>query len=155
MRVLDELERENMKSELPEFNVGDTVDVHVRIREGEKERVQIFNGTVIKRQGRGVSEAFTVRRIVQGEGVERTFPIHSPNVLDIVVKRRGDARRARLYYLRDRVGKGVRVKEKIWRKVDAKGKGRKKSAPEVVPTPSEDSARPESDEAVASEKASE
>jgi len=103
-----------MKDELPEFSVGDTVDVHVKIREGEKERVQLFNGTVIRRKGSSVQETFTVRRIVQGEGVERIFPLHSPNVVDVVVKKRGRVRRAKLYYLRDRVGKGVRVREKLW-----------------------------------------
>jgi large subunit ribosomal protein L19 len=127
MGILDELEAQNMKEKISEFHVGDTIDVHVRIQEGEKERVQIFNGTVIKRQGAGVRETFTVRRIVQGEGVERTFPLHSPSVLDIAVKRRGDVRRARLYYLRDRVGKGVRVKEKIWRKEDTKAGSKSKA----------------------------
>ena len=86
--------------------------MHVRIREGEKERIQIFNGTVIARKGSGMSDAFTVRRIVAGEGVERVFPIHSPAVVDVKVTRRGHVRRAKLYYLRDRVGKRARVKEK-------------------------------------------
>ncbi len=111
-RVVRELERQHMKDNLPEFSIGDTVDVHVRIVEGEKERTQIFNGTVIARKGSGMRETFTVRRIVQGEGVERTFPIHSPKVVTVEVKRRGRVRRAKLYYLRDRVGKATRVKEK-------------------------------------------
>jgi len=111
-RVIRELERQHMKAKLPEFCIGDTVDVHVRIVEGEKERTQIFNGTVIARKGSGMRETFTVRRIVQGEGVERTFPIHSPKVVTVEVKRRGRVRRAKLYYLRDRVGKATRVKEK-------------------------------------------
>ena len=112
MNLIDQINRQNMKSEVAEFNVGDTVDVHVLIREGDKERVQVFNGTVIARSGGGISETFIVRRIVQGEGVERTFPIHSPKVLKIEVRRKGAVRRAKLHYLRQRVGKGVRVKEK-------------------------------------------
>jgi len=111
-RTVYEVERQQMREEIPEFAIGDTVDVHVRIVEGEKERVQIFNGTVIARKGSGVRETFTVRRIVQGEGVERTFPIHSPKLVKVVVKRRGRVRRAKLYYLRDRVGKATRVREK-------------------------------------------
>ena len=101
-----------MKEQLPHFDIGDTVDVHVRIVEGEKQRIQIFNGTVIARKGSGTRAAFTVRRIVQGEGVERTFPIHSPKLVKVDVKRRGKVRRAKLYYLRDRVGKKTRVKER-------------------------------------------
>lgn len=112
MNLIDKINRQNMKSEVAEFHVGDTVDVHVLIREGDKERVQVFNGTVIARNGGGISATFIVRRIVQGEGVERTFPIHSPKVLKIEVRRKGAVRRAKLHYLRERVGKGVRVKEK-------------------------------------------
>jgi large subunit ribosomal protein L19 len=98
---------------LPDFNVGDSIDVHVRIREGEKERTQVFHGTVIRiRGGRGMRGSFTVRRIVAGEGVERIFPFHSPRVVDVIVKRKGKVRRAKLYYLRDRVGKATKVKEK-------------------------------------------
>ncbi len=111
-RVVRELERQHMKDKIPEFGIGDTVDVYVRIVEGEKERTQIFNGTVIRRKGSGMRETFTVRRIVQGEGVERTFPIHSPKLARVEVKRRGKVRRAKLYYLRDRVGKATRVKER-------------------------------------------
>ena len=112
MNIVDKINRQNMKSDPPEFSVGDTVDVHVQIKEGDKERVQIFNGTVIGRSGGSVSETFTVRRIVQGEGVERTFPIHSPKVLKVDVRRKGRVRRAKLHYLRQRVGKSVRVKDK-------------------------------------------
>jgi large subunit ribosomal protein L19 len=97
---------------LPKFDIGDTVDVHVRILEGNKERVQVFNGTVIARRGDGVREMFTVRRIVQGEGVERIFPINSPKIAKVEVKRPGQARRAKLFYLRDRVGKATKVKER-------------------------------------------
>lgn len=107
------VEQPYLKTKLPEFRVGDTVDVHVKIVEGDKERVQIFNGTVISRYGSGISEMFCVRRIVAGEGVERVFPIHSPAVADVVVQRPGRVRRAKLYYLRDRVGKATKVKERV------------------------------------------
>lgn len=99
-------------SEVPAFAVGDTVDVHVRIIEGSKERIQVFSGVVIKMQNGGLEQTFTVRRIVANEGVERTFPVHSPRVAKIEVKRRGDARRAKLYYLRDRVGKKRRLRDR-------------------------------------------
>lgn len=101
----------SMKNEIPDFRIGDTVNVAVRIIEGDKERVQVFNGTVIGRRGSGISETFTVRRIVNNEGVERTFPIHSPKVAGVEVVRSGKVRRAKLYYLRDRVGKATRLKE--------------------------------------------
>ncbi|MCB9893785.1 MAG: 50S ribosomal protein L19 [Planctomycetes bacterium] len=109
-----ELERREVsKTDIPVFHVGDAVDVHVRIKEGEKERVQIFSGTCIARKGGGLRETFTVRRIVEGEGVERIFPLHSPNVVKIELKRAGKVRRAKLYYLRDRVGKATRIMEKL------------------------------------------
>jgi large subunit ribosomal protein L19 len=111
-RTVHEIERQNLREEMPEFSIGDTVDVHMRITEGEKERIQVFNGTVIKRKGSGTRETFTVRRIVQGEGVERTFPIQSPKLVKVAVRRRGRVRRAKLYYLRERVGKKTRVREK-------------------------------------------
>ena len=101
----------SMKAELPQFSVGDTVNVRCRIVEGDKERVQVYTGTVIGRRGSGIGETFTVRRIVNNEGVERTFPIHSPKVADVEVVRRGKTRRAKLYFLRDRVGKATRLKE--------------------------------------------
>jgi large subunit ribosomal protein L19 len=100
-----------LKKEPPQFDVGDTVDVHTRIIEGEKERVQVFSGTVIMRKGKGINETFTVRRIVNNEGVERIFPVHSPFVAKVVVRRGGRTRRAKLFYLRDRVGKAVRLTE--------------------------------------------
>src|ERR1700757_1168594 len=109
--LMDLVEKTAMKQTVPKFEIGDTVDVHVRILEGEKERVQIFNGVVIARSGSGSREMFVVRRIVQGEGVERKFPLHSPRIADIVVKRSGKVRRAKLYYLRERSGKAVRLKE--------------------------------------------
>ncbi len=112
-KFMELVERSSMKEKLPHFEIGDTVDVHVRILEGEKERIQIFNGVVIARSGDHTREMFVVRRIVQGEGVERKFPLHSPRVADVVVKRSGKVRRAKLYYLRDRTGKAVRLKERF------------------------------------------
>ena len=106
------VEESALKKNPPEFEIGDTVSVHVRIIEGEKERIQVFTGVVIGRSGSGTREMFSVRRIVQGEGVERKFPLHSPRIAKIEVKRAGVARRAKLYYLRDRVGKAVRLKER-------------------------------------------
>jgi large subunit ribosomal protein L19 len=102
-----------MKENVPAFEVGDTVAVSVNIKEGAKERIQMFEGTVISRNGGGLTETFTVRRLSHGVGVERVFPVHSPNVVDVKVVRRGKVRRAKLYYLRDRVGKAARVKERI------------------------------------------
>ena len=119
MDLIDQLERELGKKELPPVHPGDTVDVHYLIREGEKERIQIFSGTIVSVQGRGIRRNIVVRRIVQGEGVERIFPMHSPRVTDVVITRRGDVRRAKLYYLRDRVGKATRVKERLGDKVRA------------------------------------
>lgn len=111
-QLLSFVEQSTMKTSVPKFEIGDTVDVHVRILEGEKERVQVFNGVVIARSGTGSREMFVVRRIVQGEGVERKFPLHSPRIADIVVKRSGKVRRAKLYFLRERSGKAVRLKER-------------------------------------------
>ena len=107
--LLDAVESSSLKKEIPYFEIGDTVDVHCRIQEGEKTRTQIFTGTVIARKGRGINEMFTVRRVANNEGVERIFPIHSPNVMDIQPTRSGKVRRAKLYYLRDRVGKAVKL----------------------------------------------
>ena len=104
---------EQLKTEVPEFSIGDTVRVHNLIKEGTRERVQLFEGTVIARHGGGISATFTVRRVAYGCGVEKTFPIHSPNVVKVDVVRVGKVRRAKLYYLRDRVGKASKVKEKI------------------------------------------
>ena len=113
MDIMKEIEKELCKKKIPEFRVGDTVDVHVKIKESDKERIQVFNGLVIARKGTGLREMFTVRRIVQGEGVERIFPIHSPYIENIVVKRSGQVRRAKLYYLRERKGRSARLKELI------------------------------------------
>ena len=106
------------KEALPKFEIGDTVDVKVQIKEGDKERIQVFNGTVIARRGRGLGESFTVRRIVQGEGVERTFPVNSPKVVGLDVKSKAVVRRAKLYYLRDRTGKGTRLRERLGARKD-------------------------------------
>ncbi|MFT3786448.1 MAG: 50S ribosomal protein L19 [Tepidisphaeraceae bacterium] len=112
MNPLIELaEKPHRKADAPKCAVGDTVDVHSKIIEGDKERVQVFAGTVIAKTGRGLTEMFTVRRIVMNEGVERIFPVHSPNVVKIVVKRSGEKRRAKLHYLRNRVGKSTRLAE--------------------------------------------
>jgi len=107
-----ETSREARTDEIPDFQAGDTLKVHVRVVEGNKERVQVFQGVVIRRQGAGVHETFTVRKVSYGVGVERTFPLYTPNVSRIELVTRGDVRRAKLYYLRDRVGKAARVKEK-------------------------------------------
>ena len=117
MHIIEKIERENGKRQLPQVHVGDTVEVHYLIKEGDKERVQLFTGTIIAMTGRGIRASMTVRRIVQGEGVERSFPLHSPRVKDVVVTRRGQVRRAKLYFLRDRVGKQTRLKELLGEKV--------------------------------------
>jgi len=117
-KFLELVEKASLKTEPPKFEVGDTVDVHTRILEGEDERIQIFSGTVIARNGAGTREMFTVRRIVSGEGVERKFPLHSPKIAKIEVKRSGTTRRAKLYYLRDRVGKSIKLRERKEKGVD-------------------------------------
>jgi len=111
-KVMRLVEKTCLKEDVPRFEVGDTVDVHCRILEGDKERIQVFNGVVIARSGAGSREMFTVRRIVQGEGVERKFPLHSPRIAKVVVQRSSVVRRAKLYFLRDRVGKAVRLRER-------------------------------------------
>lgn len=112
LNLIQQLEREQLRQDLPDFRSGDRVRVHVKVVEGERERIQIFEGTVIKRSGGGLRETFTVRKISQGIGVERTFPLHSPMVAKIEVARRGKVRRSRLFYLRGRVGKATRIKER-------------------------------------------
>lgn len=112
MDIIKMIEAEQLRKDLPDFNVGDTVQVHYKVVEGTRERIQVYEGTVIKIQGEGSRETFTVRRLSYGVGVERTFPIHSPRIEKLVVTRRGKVRRAKLYYLRDRQGKAAKVKEK-------------------------------------------
>ena len=111
--IIDELNQEQLKTNVPEFGPGDTVVVQVRVKEGDRERLQACEGVVIAKRNRGLDSAFTVRKISHGEGVERVFQTHSPLVAEIEVKRRGDVRRAKLYYLRERSGKSARIKEKL------------------------------------------
>lgn len=111
-KIVDEIARRSMKEYVDQFEVGDTVDVHVRIVEGDKERIQVFTGTVIARRGGGTSASFTVRRIVEGEGVERVFPLHSPRVEKVAVRKTGRARRAKLHFLRKRTGKATKLAER-------------------------------------------
>lgn len=112
MDIIKAIEQEQLKSDIPSFNVGDTVKVHLKVKEGTRERIQIFEGFVLKRQNGGASETFTVRRIASGVGVERTLPLHSPKIEKIEIIRRGKVRRAKLNYLRDRRGKAAKIKEK-------------------------------------------
>ncbi len=112
MNIIESLTSDQIRTDLPEFNVGDTVKVHVKIIEGTRERIQVFEGTVIARKHGGIQETFTVRRVSYGVGVERTFPVNSPKIAKIEITRHGKVRRAKLYYLRDRVGKATKVKEK-------------------------------------------
>lgn len=112
-KEIEAIEREQMSKDIPEFSPGDTVVVQVRVKEGERERLQAFEGVVIAKKNRGLNSSFTVRKISHGEGVERVFQTYSPVVNDVTVKRRGDVRRAKLYYLRGRTGKAARIKEKI------------------------------------------
>lgn len=113
MDAIKELTKDQIKADVPEILIGSTVKVHVRIQEGEKSRIQVFEGTVIAKNNSGISETFTVRRVAYGCGVERVFPVHSPSVAKIELVRKGQVRRAKLYYLRDRVGKAAKVKELI------------------------------------------
>lgn len=112
MNIIESLTSDQIRTDLPDFSIGDTVKVHVKIKEGNRERIQVFEGTVIAKKHGGIQETFTVRRISYGVGVERTFPVNSPKIAKIEITRRGKVRRAKLYYLRDRVGKATRVKEK-------------------------------------------
>ena len=111
--IIRAIEKEQIREDLTQFNIGDTIKVHVRIKEGNRERIQVFEGTVIKKQNGGLRETFTVRRVAYGVGVERTFPINAPIIDKIDVVRRGKVRRAKLFYLRDRVGKAAKVKELV------------------------------------------
>ena len=113
MDIIKSIEHEQLKNKIPELKVGNTVKVHVRIKEGNKERIQVFEGVVIAKKNGGIRESFTVRRISFGIGVERTFPIHSPKITEVKVVRKGIVRRAKLYYLRERTGKAAKVKEQL------------------------------------------
>jgi large subunit ribosomal protein L19 len=112
-QLIDQIEQEQLKQDVPEFAPGDTVIVQVRVKEGDRERLQAYEGVVIAKRNRGLHSSFTVRKVSHGEGVERVFQTHSPAVADVQVKRRGDVRRAKLYYLRERSGKSARIKEKV------------------------------------------
>ena len=118
-KLLELAEASSLRENELNFTIGDTVDVHTRILEGNKERIQVFSGVVIAKRGHGINESFTVRRIVAGEGVERTFPLHSPKVADVIVKRHARVRRAKLFYLRDRIGKATRLRERRARQGEA------------------------------------
>ena len=134
-KILEQVEQAYLKKDIPQFSVGDTVDVHTRIVEGDKERIQIFSGVVIGRRGHGINETFTVRRISYGEGVERVFPVHSPRVEKVEVERKGSVRRAKLTYLRKRLGKGATlVKEREGRGAPGVAPMAEKSEPAVPVT---------------------
>lgn len=133
MDIIKSIEHEQMKNKIPELRVGNTVKVHVRVKEGNRERIQVFEGTIIKVQGGGVNQTFTVRRIASGVGVEKTFLVHSPAVEKVEVTRVGKARRAKLFYLRDRVGKSAKTKEKVGARIQTNKIVLKEEAVEAAP----------------------
>ena len=133
MDIIKSIEHEQLKNKVPVLKIGDTVRVHARIKEGNRQRIQVFEGIIIKKQGGGVNETFTVRRISYGVGVEKTFLIHSPNVEKVEVVRVGKSRRAKLYYLRDRVGKAAKTKEKVGARIETLMHTVKEEVEEVVP----------------------
>ena len=133
MDIIKSIEHEQMKNKIPELKVGNTVKVHVRVKEGNRERIQVFEGTIIKVQGGGVNKTFTVRRIASGVGVEKTFLVHSPAVEKVEVTRVGKARRAKLFYLRDRLGKSAKTKEKVGARIEKNEIVVKEEAVEAAP----------------------
>ena len=133
MDIIKAIEHEQLKAKIPDLKVGNTVKVHVRIKEGNKERIQVFEGTIIKVQGGGINQTFTVRRIASGVGVEKTFLVHSPAVEKVEVTRVGKARRAKLFYLRDRVGKSAKTKEKVGARIQTNEIVLKEEAVEAAP----------------------
>ena len=133
MDIIKSIEHEQMKNKIPELRVGNTVKVHVKVKEGNRERIQVFEGTIIKVQGGGVNQTFTVRRIASGVGVEKTFLVHSPAVEKVEVTRVGKARRAKLFYLRDRVGKSAKTKEKVGARIQTNEIVLKEEAVEAAP----------------------
>ena len=135
MDIINSIEHEQLKNKVPDIKVGDTVRVHQRIKEGNRERIQVFEGIIIKKQGGSVNATFTVRRIAYGVGVEKTFLVHSPLVEKVEVVRIGKARRAKLYYLRDRVGKAAKTKEAVGAKIESKYIDVKEDATVVAPAP--------------------
>ena len=138
MDIVKSIEHEQMKNKVPELKVGNTVKVHVRVKEGNRERIQVFEGTIIKVQGGGVNQTFTVRRISYGVGVEKTFLVHSPNVEKVEVTRVGKARRAKLFYLREKLGKAAKTKEKVGARIETKEVVLKEDMVEVPETPAEE-----------------
>ena len=133
MDIIKSIEHEQMKNKIPDLRVGNTVKVHVRVKEGDRERIQVFEGTIIKVQGGGVNKTFTVRRIASGVGVEKTFLVHSPAVEKVEVTRVGKARRAKLFYLRDRLGKSAKTKEKVGARIETNEIVVKEEAVEAAP----------------------
>lgn len=133
MDIIKSIEHEQMKNKIPDLRVGNTVKVHVRVKEGNRERIQVFEGTIIKVQGGGVNKTFTVRRIASGVGVEKTFLVHSPAVEKVEVTRVGKARRAKLFYLRDRIGKSAKTKEKVGARIETNEIVVKEEAVEAAP----------------------
>ncbi len=133
MDIIKSIEHEQMKSKIPVLNVGDTVKVHVRVKEGNRERIQIFEGIIIKVQGAGVNKTFTVRKISYGVGVEKTFLVHSPTVEKVEVVRVGKARRAKLFYLRERLGKSAKTREKVGARIETKEETIKEELAEEIP----------------------
>ena len=150
MDIIKSIEHEQLKSKVPILKIGDTVKVHVRVKEGNRERIQVFEGIIIKKQGGGVNETFTVRRISYGVGVEKTFLLHSPTVEKIEIIRVGKARRAKLYYLRDRIGKAAKTKEKVGARIKTDMITLKEDIIEVPETQAEES--PEENPAIETEK---
>ncbi|MBR6033311.1 MAG: 50S ribosomal protein L19 [Clostridia bacterium] len=138
MDIIKSIEHEQLKSKVPMLKVGDTVKVHVRVKEGNRERIQVFEGIIIKKQGGGVNSTFTVRRISYGVGVEKTFLLHSPTIEKVEVVRVGRARRAKLYYLRDRVGKAAKTKEQVGARIETNMVTVKEDVLEVPETPAEE-----------------
>ena len=151
MDIIKSIEHEQLKNKIPMLKVGDTVKVHVRVKEGNRERIQVFEGIVIKKQGGGVNATFTVRRISYGVGVEKTFLLHSPTIEKVEVVRVGRARRAKLYYLRDRVGKAAKTKEQVGARIETNMVTIKEDVLEVPETPAEEVLEA-SEEAVLEEK---
>ena len=137
MDIIKSIEHEQMKNKIPDLRVGNTVKVHVRVKEGNRERIQIFEGTIIKVQGGGINKTFTVRRIASGVGVEKTFLIHSPAVEKVEVTRVGKARRAKLFYLRDRVGKSAKTREQVGARIETNEITLKEEAVEEAQAPEE------------------
>ena len=147
MNTVEALEQEGLRKDLPDFSIGDTVDVTIKVVEGDRERTQVFSGTVIARKGSGIRQNFTVRKIVQGEGVERVFPLAAPSIVSIKVTRTGKVRRSKLYYLRKRVGKATKVKEAMYQNLPEGPAAAEDETPESTPeAPAEEASDEAADE---------